>query len=53
MKHFNIEFLLDSEASVWVAQSEDLVGLVTEATSIDALLAKLKELIPALLEANA
>ena len=39
----------DSEAGVWVAQSEDVPGLVTEAESIEALEAKLPGLIQDLL----
>lgn len=42
----------DAEASVWVAESEDVAGLVTEAETLEALLAKLRVLIPELLEAN-
>ena len=42
----------DPEARVWVAESEDVPGLVTEAPTMDALLAKLEVLIPELLEAN-
>lgn len=42
----------DAEADVWVATSEDVPGLVTEAGSMDDLVAKLKDLIPDLLEAN-
>ena len=42
----------DSEASVWVAESDDVPGLVTEADDIEALVAKLKVLIPELLDAN-
>jgi predicted RNase H-like HicB family nuclease len=42
----------DSEAKVWVAESEDVPGLATEAESPDALLEKLKILIPELLELN-
>ena len=42
----------DSEAKVWVAESEDVPGLVTEAESAEALLAKLRVLIPELLELN-
>ena len=42
----------DSEAKVWVAESEDVPGLVTEAESAEALLAKLRVLIPELLEVN-
>ena len=42
----------DEEAKVWVAESDDILGLATEAESIDALLAKLRVMIPELLEAN-
>src|SRR5882757_9513654 len=40
----------DQEASVWVAESSDLPGLITEAESLDALDAKLSGLIQDLLE---
>jgi hypothetical protein len=43
----------DADASVWVATSDDVPGLVTEAATIDALRAKLRELVPALRRANA
>jgi predicted RNase H-like HicB family nuclease len=42
----------DSEAAVWVAESEDVPGLVAEAESPNLLAQKLKILIPELLEAN-
>jgi predicted RNase H-like HicB family nuclease len=42
----------DPEASVWVAESEHVPGLVTEAESLEALVEKLRTLIPELLEAN-
>lgn len=42
----------DPEAKVWVAESEDVPGLVTEAASPEVLLEKLKKLIPELLEIN-
>jgi hypothetical protein len=40
----------DPEASVWVATTQDLRGLVTEAESIEALRAKLPGMILDLLE---
>ncbi len=40
----------DPEASVWVATSRDLRGLVTEAESIEALRAKLSGMVLDLLE---
>lgn len=43
----------DDEAGVWVATSDDVPGLVTEAETQEQLVAKLKVLIPELLGANA
>lgn len=42
----------DDEAGVWVAQSDDVPGLVAEAPTIEHLLEKLRVLIPELLELN-
>jgi predicted RNase H-like HicB family nuclease len=42
----------DDEAEVWVATSDDVPGLVTEAATKEELLAKLQIMIPELLEAN-
>lgn len=42
----------DEEAKVWVATSDDVPGLTTEADSVEALVEKLKIVIPELLEAN-
>jgi predicted RNase H-like HicB family nuclease len=42
----------DPEASVWVATTQDLRGLVTEAESIEALRAKLPGMILDLLDEN-
>jgi predicted RNase H-like HicB family nuclease len=42
----------DSEASVWVAESDDVPGLVTEADNLEVLMSKLRVMIPELLEAN-
>jgi len=42
----------DSDAKVWVAESEDVPGLVTEAGNMEKLINKLKTLIPELLELN-
>jgi hypothetical protein len=43
----------DAEAGVWVATSDDVPGLVTEAASIEALRTKLVDLVPDLLRADA
>lgn len=42
----------DAEAGVWVATSEDVPGLVTEAKTFEALLKKLRTMVPELLELN-
>ncbi len=42
----------DGEANVWVAESEDVPGLVAEAESPNALTRKLQVLIPELLQLN-
>ncbi|WP_323015199.1 DUF1902 domain-containing protein [Devosia sp.] len=43
----------DDEAGVWVATSDDIPGLVTEATSLDGLLERVLAVVPELLEDNA
>ena len=47
-----VRALWDPEASVWVAESDDVPGLATEAESLDALVQKLNAIIPELLELN-
>ena len=42
----------DQEAKVWVASSDDVPGLATEADTTEALVQMLKTLIPELLELN-
>ena len=42
----------DEEADVWVASSEDVLGLATESATLEGLIEKLKVMIPELLEAN-
>lgn len=42
----------DDRAAVWVATSDAVPGLATEAATAEELVAKLKSLIPELLEAN-
>jgi len=51
-KVYKIESFWDSEARVWVAESDDVPGLVTEADTIEALTAKLRAMIPELLLLN-
>lgn len=52
MKCYHVEARWDSEARVWVAESEDVPGLVAEAESPNALAEKLRLLVPELLELN-
>jgi hypothetical protein len=42
----------DPDALVWVAESDDVPGLATEASTEDGLKAKLQVLVPELLELN-
>jgi len=42
----------EDEASVWIATSDDVPGLITEAETCDALVKKLQIMVPELLEAN-
>ncbi len=42
----------DGEAGVWVATSDDVPGLATEEASMEGLVAKLKVMIPELLNLN-
>jgi predicted RNase H-like HicB family nuclease len=42
----------DPEAQVWISTSDDVPGLATGADTLDALVDKLKVVIPELLEAN-
>jgi len=52
MKRFYVQAEWDQEAGVWVATSEDIPGLVTEAETAEALEAKLRVMIPELLIEN-
>jgi predicted RNase H-like HicB family nuclease len=47
-----VKAVWDDEASVWVATSDDVPGLITEAETCDALVKKLQIMVPELLEAN-
>ncbi|MEH2202077.1 DUF1902 domain-containing protein [Nostoc sp.] len=47
-----IDALWDKDAEVWVATSENVPGLVTEASTIESLTQKLRQIIPELLVLN-
>ncbi|SMC84805.1 protein of unknown function [Fulvimarina manganoxydans] len=52
-KKFMVTALWDDEASIWVATSEDIPGLVTEAATLDDLLRRVLAIAPELLADNA
>ena len=52
MKSLFVRAEWDEDARVWVATSDDVPGLATEAETAEALMDKLKVMIPELLEAN-
>lgn len=52
VKPFFVRAEWDEEASVWVATSDDVPGLVTEEATMEGLIEKLKVIIPELLQAN-
>ena len=52
MKALTVKAIWDKEVSVWVATSEDVPGLVTEAATTEELEQKLQVMIPELLKAN-
>jgi predicted RNase H-like HicB family nuclease len=47
-----VSAIRDADAGVWVATSDDVPGLVTESKTFEALLKKLRTLVPELLELN-
>lgn len=51
-KQFLVTAQWDDEAKVYVATSEDIPGLVTEAPTLDALQERVLALVPELLEEN-
>lgn len=51
-KLFCVNAFWDKEVKVWVANSDQVPGLATEADTIDALAQKLKTLVHELLELN-
>lgn len=52
MNEIRVKAEWDPEAAVWVAESDDVPGLVAEAETVEALAEKLRVLIPELLDAN-
>ena len=52
IKPYYVHAMWDDEANVWVASSDDVPGLATEAETAEALMDKLKIIIPELLQLN-
>jgi predicted RNase H-like HicB family nuclease len=52
MLEYTIIFFWDDEASVWIAESKDLPGLILESDSFDNLVERVKKAVPDLLEFN-
>jgi predicted RNase H-like HicB family nuclease len=52
MQPYTIKAEWDGEAGVWVASSDDVPGLATGADTFEELIAKLKIVIPELLDEN-
>lgn len=52
MRAYQVVAEWDDEARVWVATSDDVPGLVTEADTKEHLVEKLRELVPELLSLN-
>lgn len=56
MRHNKLHYLTriewDDEACVWYVADSDVPGLATEASSVDAMMAKLDVMIPELLDEN-
>jgi predicted RNase H-like HicB family nuclease len=51
-KVYSVRAEWDCDAGVWVATSDEVPGLATEAGTFDGLVEKLRVIVPELLEAN-
>ena len=49
---YTVNLLWDSEASVWVATSDDIRGLVLESSSLDLLIERVRMAAPEVLKLN-
>ncbi len=52
IKRYLVNAEWDADASVWVATSDDVPGLVTESDTLEAQQSKVQIMVPELLEAN-
>ncbi|MBR1496954.1 MAG: DUF1902 domain-containing protein [Oscillospiraceae bacterium] len=49
---YTVQLQWDPEAAVWVAASADIIGVVMESGSVDALIERIRYAVPELLELN-
>ena len=49
---YSVNLQWDPEAAVWIATSDDIIGLVLESGSVDALIERVRYAVPELLELN-
>lgn len=49
---YKVNFTWDNEAGVWIAQSDDIPGLVLEGGSLDALIERVRFAAPELIDLN-
>ena len=49
---YTVKLQWDPEAAVWLATSDDIIGLVLECGSVDALIERVRYAVPELLELN-
>lgn len=52
MRQYHVLAKWDGEAKVWVAESDDIPGLVTEADTLERLIERVAAVTPELLELN-
>jgi len=52
MVEYNVNLIWDSDAAVWIAESPEILGLVLESGSLDALIERVRAAVPELLELN-
>lgn len=50
--NYTVNLLWDTDASVWVATSEDIKGLVLESGPLDVLIERVRMTVPELLKLN-
>ncbi len=49
---YQVDAFWDNDTNVWVATSDDVPGLATEADTLEALSQKLRDMVPELLRLN-